>query len=274
MVFSTFNDSVILYVLAMNFSLLLVSFSWQHVPFSKHFREGSFFQEGSTFYRYTAANLSTPGINRQPLPSVLDQSRGVSRCDPRDKHNSLQPFLPDRGQAEVFTQGVAPGYHRRLLAAPASPSALPCPGAPPLPSRRPGGGMAAGTCAQPLHLQPPVVDAGDEGRQFGQAGSAGRLQQELALVAALNMQPHHGGASRPLAAPHDLALGMAAALGCGRYGGRGGAGGHKMAPPLRRASPQPRLHRPPKEGEGGARLRAGAAAVRAAPVQRERRVSW
>lgn len=134
--------------------------------------------------------------------------------------------------------------------------------------------MAAGTCAQPLHLQPPVVDAGDEGRQFGQAGSAGRLQQELALVAALNMQPHHGGASRPLAAPHDLALGMAAALGCGRYGGRGGAGGHKMAPPLRRASPQPRLHRPPKEGEGGARLRAGAAAVQAAPVQRERRVSW
>lgn len=112
--------------------------------------------------------------------------------------------------------------------------------------------MAAGTCAQPLHLQPPVVDAGDEGRQFGQAGSAGRLQQELALVAALNMQPHHGGASRPLAAPHDLALGMAAALGCGRYGGRGGAGGHKMAPPLRRASPaRPRrVKAVPASGQG------------------------
>lgn len=105
--------------------------------------------------------------------------------------------------------------------------------------------MAAGTCAQPLHLQPPVVDAGDEGRQLGQAGSAGRLQQELALVAALNVQPHHGGASRPLAAPHDLALGMAAALGCGRYGGRGGGTQNGAAPPPRLPSAAPP---PPAQG--------------------------
>lgn len=100
--------------------------------------------------------------------------------------------------------------------------------------------MAAGTCAQPLHLQPPVVDAGDERRQLGQAGSAGRLQQELALIAALNVQPHHGGASRPLTDPHGPAPGMAAALGCGRYGGRGGGTQNgtapSAAPPLSRAS--------------------------------------
>lgn len=57
-----------------------------------------------------------------------------------------------------------------------------------------GAGRRAGTWAEALHLQPPVVDAGDEGRQVGQAGAAGRLQQELALIAALHMQPHHGGA--------------------------------------------------------------------------------
>lgn len=100
--------------------------------------------------------------------------------------------------------------------------------------------MAAGTCAQPLHLQPPVVDAGDERRQLGQASSAGRLQQELALIAALNVQPHHGGASQPLTAPLQAWRPRSAAAVMA-----GGAGGHKMAPP-----PQPRLPSAAPQGGG------------------------
>lgn len=77
------------------------------------------------------------------------------------------------------------------------PRSLDCEDARPFPPAagpEPAARRRAVTCAQPLHLQPAVVDAGDERRQLGEAGAAGRLQQELALIAALHVQPHHGGA--------------------------------------------------------------------------------
>lgn len=100
-----------------------------------------------------------------------------------------------------------------------------------------------------MHLQPPVVDAGHPSRELLQLRAPGRLQQELALVASLHVQHHHGRAEGPAEASGRRAGNTRA-----REAGLTRTAPHRTAAAsltaARRRNPELGLARPPGEKKG------------------------